>query len=66
MRQYEQMSRNELLTSRQLARELETTVTTVNRWVNSGRITPALQVPGYRGARLFEPASIEALRKGTK
>lgn len=53
-----------LLTSRQVAEQMNTTVTTVNRWVQAGRLEPALRVPGYRGARLFDPASIEALAKG--
>lgn len=57
---------DQLLTSRQVAERLGTTVTTVNRWVKSERLTPALEVPGYRGARLFDPASIEAFREGTQ
>lgn len=54
---------SELLTSRQVAERLETTVTTVNRWVLSGRLQPTMQVPGYRGARLFDESAIEALKE---
>lgn len=53
-----------LLTSRQVAERMRTTVTTVNRWVAAGRLEPVLQVPGYRGARLFDPASIDAMTEG--
>lgn len=53
----------ELLTSRQVAERLGTTVTTVNRWVQRGRLTPSLEVPGYKGARLFDPDAVEALEK---
>lgn len=51
------------MTSRQVAETLRTTVTTVNRWASSGRLEPALQVPGYRGARLFHPDDVDALRE---
>lgn len=56
------MSHNEqLLTSRDVAARKGVTVTTVNRWVNSGKLTPAVEVPGYRGARLFDEESVDAL-----
>lgn len=54
---------SELMTSRQVAAEVGKTVETVNQWVRTGRLTPALVVPGYHGARLFDPASVEALRQ---
>ena len=50
------------ITSRQAAELAGTTVTTINRWVVAGRLTPVIEVPGYRGARLFDPADVEALR----
>jgi hypothetical protein len=50
-----------LLTSRQVAERLGKTVTTVNRMANDGRLKPALEVPGYRGARLFDAQSIADL-----
>jgi DNA-binding transcriptional MerR regulator len=53
---------SEPITSRQAAEVAGTTVTTINRWVASGRLTPVIEVPGYRGARLFDPADVEALR----
>ncbi len=35
--------------------------TTVNRWADSGRLRTAAKAPGLRGARLFDPADVEAL-----
>jgi predicted site-specific integrase-resolvase len=32
---------------------------TLSRWVASGRITPAKQLPGRTGARLFQLSEIE-------
>lgn len=34
---------------------------TFTRWVASGRISPALQAPAYRGAMFFDRADVEAL-----
>lgn len=51
----------EPITSRQAANLAGRTVTTINRWVQSGRLIPVIEVPGYRGARLFDPADVEAL-----
>jgi DNA-binding transcriptional MerR regulator len=53
---------SEPITSRQAAEVAGTTVTTINRWVASGRLTPVIEVPGYRGARLFDPEDVAALR----
>lgn len=48
------------ITSRQAAERVGTTVTTINRWAASGRLVPVLEVPGYRGARLYNPADVDA------
>lgn len=53
----------ELMTSRQVAEHLGTTITTVNRWVKSDRLKPSQTVPGYNGARLFDPAVVEEFRE---
>ena len=34
---------------------------TLNRWVTSGRVQPAAQLPGRTGARMFSRTSIESL-----
>jgi excisionase family DNA binding protein len=34
---------------------------TIVRWVRAGKIAPAVTVPGYRGALLFEPSSLDDL-----
>lgn len=52
---------SDLLTTAQVAARLDVWVGTVNGWARSGRLAPVLQVPGYKGARLFDPAEVEAL-----
>lgn len=37
---------------------------TLSRWVQIGRITPAQKLPGLRGAFLFDPAEVERVRAG--
>lgn len=34
---------------------------TVKRWVDSGKLTPAVTLPGKTGAMLFRRADVEAL-----
>lgn len=51
----------DLLTSRQAAERLGVSVATLTRWVRAGKITPASQVPHYRGALFFDPADVKAL-----
>ncbi len=36
------------------------TVATVNRWVLEGKLTPAVEMPGKTGARLFRRSDVEA------
>lgn len=50
-----------LLTTAEAARKLGVSTATVNRRVRLGDLTPALQFPGIRGARLYAPADIDAL-----
>lgn len=50
-----------LLTTTQAAERVGVSVPTINRWARQGRITPAFQAPGVRGARLYDPADIDAL-----
>lgn len=35
---------------------------TLSRWVASGKIRPALKLPGVRGPYLFDPAEVERVR----
>jgi hypothetical protein len=55
------MPNAEHLNTRQVADRLGRDVATVNRYVRDGKLTPAFQFPGLRGARLFNPADVEAL-----
>jgi excisionase family DNA binding protein len=50
-----------LLTTAQAAARLGVSVPTLNRWVRHGRIKPAIEGPGLRGARFFDPSDIDAL-----
>lgn len=56
-----EMQQDALLTSRQVAERLSTTVSTVNRWVATGKLAPVMEVPGYHGARLFAPQDVDEL-----
>jgi predicted site-specific integrase-resolvase len=49
--------------SREAASIVGVTQTTINRWVKDGRLTPVVEFPGYRGARLFARADIAKLTK---
>lgn len=44
-----------------VARAIGRTVSTVNRMVSRGEITPAAKAPGLRGSYLFDPAEVERL-----
>lgn len=50
---------NDLLTTAEVAKRLNRSVYTVNRYVRDGVLTPTMQLPGVRGARLFQPAEVE-------
>lgn len=52
---------SDLLSTRDVAERKNVTTTTVARWVAAGRLTPAFQGPGIRGAMFFTPASVDAL-----
>lgn len=48
-----------VLTTAEAAKLLGVTVTTLNRWVNSGRIRALFEGPGTHGARFYDRADIE-------
>lgn len=52
----------ELLSTAEVARILETTPATINRWASSGRLPVAVKAPGPRGARMFSASIIEQIR----
>lgn len=56
------MDTSELLTTREVAERLDTTTSTVNRWVNAGKLAPTVNFPGQTGARLFDPKSVDAFK----
>ena len=35
---------------------------TLTRWVQAGRITPARKLPGLTGAYLFDPAEVQRVK----
>lgn len=59
------MEDSRLLGSSEVAKRLGRDRSTISRWVKSGRLTPAMTVPGYNGDLLFDPADIEAFQEGT-
>ena len=52
---------DDLITTATAAGLLGKSVATVNRWAAEGRITPAVEMPGETGARLYRRSDIEAL-----
>lgn len=52
----------DLITTAEAAQVLGVHVATISRMVASGRLTPAVKVPGKRGAFLFRPEDVDALR----
>lgn len=53
----------QLLTTAETAERLSVSTATINRWVRVGQLTPAVQTPGIRGARLYAPDDVDALAK---
>lgn len=51
-----------LITTADAAQMLGVHVATVSRMVASGRLAPAIKVPGKTGAFLFHPEDVEASR----
>lgn len=54
----------QLLSTAEVANITGVSPRTVNRWVSEGRLTPAAQAPGPKGARLFnadDVANLEAV-----
>jgi DNA-binding transcriptional MerR regulator len=55
------MPKVELIPTAEVARRLGRDVRTVHRWVDAGRLVPAVKTPGIRGALLFRPRDVEKL-----
>lgn len=51
------------LTSHEAAERLNINRSTLTRWVLAGDVTPLRQLPGARGAYLFDPQAISDLAK---
>ena len=56
------MHNTEHLTTAKVADLLGVDVRTVHRWVDAGRLTPAMKLDGLRGPYLFERAEVERLQ----
>lgn len=55
------MNDDALMSTRDVARALGTSVPTVNRHARNGALPFATKAPGSRGAYMFDPKVIEAL-----
>jgi excisionase family DNA binding protein len=55
------MKNVELITTAEVAARANVSVRTVTRWVNAGKLTVALKVPGQTGAMLFDASEVDAL-----
>jgi predicted site-specific integrase-resolvase len=51
----------DLLASREVCERVGIDRSTLSRYVQLERITPAMRLPGRKGAMLFHPADVEAL-----
>lgn len=51
---------DELLPTKAVAELFSTTVATINRWAQEGKLVPAVEMPGRTGARLYRRSDIEA------
>lgn len=60
------MSDTTLIGTRRAAEVAGVDRSTLTRWVQAEKITPAITVPGYKGALLFHLAEVQALAKGEK
>ena len=60
------MHHTELLTAAQVAEMAGVARRTVTRWVEKGKLTPALRLPGETGALLFAPGDVDALLAATR
>lgn len=49
----------DLLTTAQVAEHLGRSVSFINQAAAAGRITPTMQLPGSKGARLYHPAEVD-------
>lgn len=55
------MPKVDLIPTAEVAQRLGRDVRTVHRWVEAGRLTPAVKTPGLRGALLFRPRDVDKL-----
>lgn len=51
----------ELIPTSEVAAILGKSVATINRWADKGKLEPALELSGLRGARFFRRSDVEAL-----
>ncbi len=52
-----------LLTTREVAAALGVAPQTIARWVDTGKIAPALRAPGLRGSMFFRTQDVDALKE---
>lgn len=57
------MASTQLLSTADVAAEFDRTHVTISRWVRAGKLTPAVEGQGIRGARFFRRADVERLKR---
>jgi predicted site-specific integrase-resolvase len=53
----------DLIPTAEVAERLGRDVRTIHRWVDAGRLKPALKTPGLRGALMFRTSDVELLAR---
>lgn len=54
---------HDLITSQEVCDRFNVKPSTLSRWVAAGKITPAFQAPGPRGAFFFAPEDVNELAR---
>lgn len=53
---------DDLIPTDEAARLLGCDVSTIARWVRSGKLTPTIKAPGLRGAMLFSRSDVQSIK----
>lgn len=57
------MATNGFLTTAEVAAELHRDRSVINKWVKAGKIKPAIEGDGVRGARFFRRSEVDRIKR---